>query len=72
MSATDQRELGTPLDDIDAVAARNPKVDAGEIRAAQDLMAQLRSEGLERPSYAIASPYEHRPLHRRALPPLTR
>lgn len=72
MSATDPKTAATPLQDVDEVVARNPKVDPRQLREAQTLLKQLREEGLERPSYGIASPYERRPLHRRATPPLRR
>jgi hypothetical protein len=72
MSATETKHVPAPLEDIDEIAARNPKVDAEQLREAQTLLKQLRDEGLERPSYGIASPYERRPLQRRATPRLQR
>lgn len=47
---------------IDDAAATNPRVDVETVREAQELLAELRKQGITRPGYEIASPYERRRL----------
>lgn len=55
-----------PSLDLDTLIAQNPKVDADQLREAQDLVEQLEQRGIRRPVYSIRSPYErYRPSSRR-------
>ena len=44
--------------DVDALVKGNPKVDAKQLREAQDLVTALREGGVRPPAYGIASPYQ--------------
>lgn len=50
--------------DVDEMVKNNPQVDGGQIREAQELIEELRREGVQKPSYGIESPYERRPLRK--------
>ena len=51
-----------PLPDLDTLIEDNPGVDGRQIREAQELLEELRREGVGGPSYGIVSPYERRPF----------
>ena len=51
--------------DTDRIAERNPGVDVGQLKEAQDLLKELRTQGVSGPEYDISSPYENRPLRGR-------
>ncbi len=56
---------GKPIPGVEEAAKTNPKVDVEQVREAQVLLEELRKQGLTRPEYDIASPYERRPLRTR-------
>lgn len=49
---------------VEEAAKDNPQVDVGQLREAQELMKELRREGVGGPSYGIVSPYERRPTRK--------
>jgi hypothetical protein len=50
--------------DLDELAEKNPAADGAQIREAQELLRELRRDGVTRPSYNIQSPYERRPVRK--------
>lgn len=60
-SVSEPRE-DKPVPTIDEAAAVNPRVDVETVREAQELLEELKEQGISRPGYDIASPYERRPL----------
>jgi hypothetical protein len=50
--------------DIEELAENNPAVDPAQVREAQELLRELRREGVPGPSYDIVSPYERRPVRK--------
>lgn len=55
MSATRQRKM-----DVEKLIEKNEKVNGDQVREAQDLLRELRRDGVGGPSYDIVSPYERR------------
>ena len=62
MPGSDQNDEHPAVPDEKRAAEDNPKVDIEQVREAQALLEELRRQGLVRPEYEIASPYERRPL----------
>ena len=46
---------------VEELAESNPQVDVGQLREAQELVRELRREGVGGAEYGIVSPYERRP-----------
>ena len=46
---------------VEELAKTNPQVDVGQLREVQELMKELRREGVSGAEYGIVSPYERRP-----------
>lgn len=65
MSGSDRKEKSPAQPDAETIAEGNTKIDIGQVREAQALLEELRRQGLVRPEYEIASPYERRPLRSR-------
>jgi hypothetical protein len=66
MSGSDRKEQAPrPPDPAEKMAEVNRNVDVGQVREAQALLEELRRQGLARPEYEIASPYERRPVRLR-------
>ena len=61
-SDSEPNGAGKPIPSIEEAAKSNPEVDVEKVREAQVLLEELRKQGLSRPEYDIASPYERRPL----------
>lgn len=49
---------------LEDVIKKNPQVDGGKVREAQEAIEELRREGVLGPTYGITSPYERRPLRK--------
>jgi hypothetical protein len=48
--------------DAEELVKSNPHVDAAQVREAQELIGELRHEGVVGPTYRIDSPYDRRPM----------
>lgn len=55
MSASDDARIKKLVDE-------NPSVDGVQLREMRALLKRLEREGVGKPSYAIISPYERKPL----------
>jgi hypothetical protein len=60
MSGSDT-ENARRIPSVEEIAKNNPEVDVGQLRKAQELLKELRREGVDGPEYGIVSPYERRP-----------
>jgi hypothetical protein len=49
---------------VEDLIKKNPKVDGGKVREAQEAIEELRRGGVLGPTYGITSPYERRPLRK--------
>jgi hypothetical protein len=55
--------------DAAKIAETNPKVDLAEVRRAEELLKELRKQGVSKSEYDVVSPYDRRPLDKPDEPP---